>query len=877
MNRPTTRRFALSWRLAAGCFALLLLSGVLRSDPTPFVPPLQTIEPIGSNPRASTMTAEEFEAYTAEWRERLGRFFETYSPDYTGGDDLLEPPREGRLAKPLPLARDGQAVAEIVVDLNPALHTPEATLGRADYPPEVAVMRHTGHVIVKNAVDELKHWLDTLTGADFPVVQAPTRGRRTRIHVGTHFARPRFAADLARLGEGEALDGFAVRARGNDIYIFGATTKGTLNGVYAFLENNSDLIWAHSVSDLGTVYTVNPDLNVVWADALEIPGTIQRGWLAHYRERDGVPEPLWMWQMRNRNNFIVAPGPSPKKAEWGCWRESGGHMLGTFLPEPAKTYFPWIPDPTTGELKQPERIMHYHHNICMTHPDLPAAYATKVVDAFRAQRDKDSATPMSAIRLGVEDPGADRNYGLCRCERCLRPVQLPDGRVIPVQHATEEGLTFRSTQFYLLLEPIARALEAAFPDARLSTYAYFFAAEPPPFQTRVQPWFCPYAGVPGGQLRQRDNRKPLFSQTNDTWWKYAHGWSRITDLTVLRDYNGLLGNGRPFAEIVAWDLRSLLPMGIRRFTNEIGGSIHDAFVQMDVWVANRLYWEPEADVDALTAYYLRRTFREGAPAMARFFAAVHDYWLVRHTDPEDFVLLGWLIEQSGQREALYENLKDAMATARHPMARANIARLLTTFETWFHLNLEAATANEMIANAKLGNPVPFSSFLHGDRPLPVTYVTFQTDVAQTSQRLFGADDATLPDFTDWTFRLRIRPVGQAADDAFPVPRLSLGSLSPADAATDGPAPWLPSVAAEAQNDGSFLYTVRLRRATGSAFNPATFRTIRLDYAPDAWRDPSGYKPTFAVFDPQLMDTKGGAFVDSTLPQRQGDAPRRRWH
>jgi hypothetical protein len=152
---------------------------------------------------------------------------------------MLGPPRDGCLAMPLPLARGGKAVAEIVVDLDPKLHTLEASLGRSACPPEAAVMRHVGHVVVKNAVNELKYWLDTLTGADFPVVQTPSPGERTRIFVGAHFARPHFAADLERLGEGEALDGFAVRARGRDIFIFGATAKGTLNGVYAFIENNN--------------------------------------------------------------------------------------------------------------------------------------------------------------------------------------------------------------------------------------------------------------------------------------------------------------------------------------------------------------------------------------------------------------------------------------------------------------------------------------------------------------------------------------------------------------------------------------------------------------------------------------------------------------
>jgi len=860
--------------------ALACMTFFLHADAEPFVPPLASIEPIGSNPRANKTDERTHAAKTKAWRDAFSRYMGRYKPDYTDSAWMLGPPREGRLTRPLPLARGGRATAEIVVDLNPALHTPEVTLGRADYPAEVAVMRHTGHVIVKNAVNELKHWLDTLTGADVPVVQAPSPGERTRIFVGTQFARPEFTAELARLGEGEALDGFAIRSRGNNIIIFGATPKGTLNGVYAFIENNSDLIWAHGFSDLGTVHTVNPNLNVVWADALEIPGTIQRGWLAHYAD-DGSLDPAtmsrhrsWMWQMRNRSNFTGSS--APKNAEWGCWREAGGHMLGTFLPEPAKPYFPWIPDPATGELKQPDKIGHYHHNICMTHPDLPEAYAKKLVDYFRAQREKDPSTPLSAIRLGVEDPGSNRNYGLCRCERCLRPIQLPDGREIPVEHAVKEGLTFRSTQFYLLLEPIARALEAEFPDARLSTYAYYFAVEPPPFQTAVQPWFCPYGG--GGQLLHRDYLHPIFWETNAKWWRYAYGWSRITDLTLLRDYNGLLTNGRPFAEILAWDVRALQAMGVRRFGNET--ALHTAFLQMDFWVANRIYWNPEADVEALRKYYIRRTFREGAPEMERFFGEIRTWWYTSSgLKREDFVNLGWIIDRTGQREKLYGHLRRAQEQARHPLARANIARLRKTFAIWFHLDPEEATADAMLANAKLGRHVRYSAFMHEQNPVPVSYLTVAGDKAVESGNLITAADAATADFSGWTFSLRLRPLGDAARDNFPPPHLSLGNDAASLVARGGEAGsfWTPAAAPERQKDGSFLYRRRIEKTAGSSFVPATFSRIRLSYPPGVWRKPAaGANPEFAVFDLQLTDPRGGRYVMPTLTQQQGGLARRRY-
>ena len=859
------------------------------AQPAVWEPALADLKPVGSNPAANRMDERQFRSVTDKWRKQYQSALQRFSPDYTDSTALLAPPRQGRLMAPLPLARGGKAAAEIVVDLSPELHTPEATLGRSDYPAEVAAYAKTGHVILGHAAEELKRWLDTLTGADFPIVARPGTAQM-RIYLGANFARQRYAADLAKLGAAEALDGFAVRGGGNAVYIFGATAKGTLNGVYAFLENNADLIWAHGFSDIGTVYTVNPDLRIVWADGLEIPGTIQRGWFGHYRERDGRPDAFWMWQMRNRSNFIVAPGPSPKVADWGCWREAGGHCLATEAPHRGQDFFPLIRDPKTGALAKPDKIQHYHHNLCMTHPDLPALYAGKLVADIRRENAKTSSAPLGAFRLAIEDPGPEKEYGVCNCARCLLPIRLPDGRTIPYQHATKEGLTFRSAQFYLLLEPIARALARDCPGTRLSTYAYYFTAEPPPFQTSVQPMLCPYGG--GGQLVHRDYLHPLFWETNAKWWNFAYGWSRITDLAVLRDYNGLLTNGRPFAEVLAWDVRALRELGVRRFGNET--ALNTAFLQMDFWVASRLYWNPDADVEALRKYYIRRTFREGAPEMERFFGEIRKWWYTSSgLKREDFVNLGWIVDRMGQRDKLYRHLTRAQELARHPLAKANIARLRKTFAHWFHLDPEEATADAMLANAKLGRHVRYSSYMHEQTPVPVSYLSLASDKPQESANLITAADAPSADFSGWTFSLRLRPLGDAARPDFQPPHLSLGNDSaflpltaePAarNAASlieldgEGGSYWTPARPPERQKDGSLLYRCKIEKAPGSPFVPAKFSRFRLSFPPGVWRKPApGTRNECALYDLQLTDPRGRRYAMPTLAEQQGNLARKRW-
>jgi hypothetical protein len=234
----------------------------------------------------------------------------------------------------------------------------------------------------------------------------------------------------------------------------------------------------------------------------------------------------------------------------------------------------------------------------------------------------------------------------------------------------------------------------------------------------------------------------------------------------------------------------------------------------------------------------------------------------------------------GEREKLYRHLQEAYAKARHPLARANIARLLKTFEHWFHLNLEDGTSDAMVQGAKLGRHVRYSSFTHGNTPMPVTYMTLESEAPRESETLISVGNAQKTSLKGWTFRMRIKPIGAAAKDGFPVPSLSMGGLPGAvaptlDDAGDGDF-WSPPVAPERQKDGSYLYTVRLEKKAGSSFDPAQFSLIRFEYPLLAWREPSGYKPEFAVYDMQLTDPAGKRFVDPTLAERQGNLARKHY-
>ncbi len=109
--------------------------------------------------------------------------------------------------------------------------------GKTDF---VVVGAHNATEAESMAAKELAEYLGKVTGAEFPLVvenKAPRASRK--IYVGwTDFAARR-SADGSTLGEEE----WIIRTVGRDLVIIGGRSRGTLYGVYEFLERELGCHW----------------------------------------------------------------------------------------------------------------------------------------------------------------------------------------------------------------------------------------------------------------------------------------------------------------------------------------------------------------------------------------------------------------------------------------------------------------------------------------------------------------------------------------------------------------------------------------------------------------------------------------------------------
>ena len=97
---------------------------------------------------------------------------------------------------------------------------------------EIVIETDVAEPIVK-AAEELQYWVKEISGAELPIVQAPSEGVKSHIRLACASNVLAGFPDVAEKLAGN--DGYAFKQRGDDLFVLGSVPKGVLNGVYQLL------------------------------------------------------------------------------------------------------------------------------------------------------------------------------------------------------------------------------------------------------------------------------------------------------------------------------------------------------------------------------------------------------------------------------------------------------------------------------------------------------------------------------------------------------------------------------------------------------------------------------------------------------------------
>ena len=538
----------------------------------------------------------------------------------------------------------------------------------------------SGETLLKFAAKELQDITKQISGAELPIVSEHP-GKGLEIVLATPDTVPEikelFAEDLKAIGE---LDGFAIRKKDNRIYIFSTNERGVQNGVYDFLSENAGIIWIRANEDLGTLYNPQATIAVTKTDYLEIPDFSVRG-CGPNGQSDGATFNKML--ARNKQNSVTATTYESALTDgtYAAFKNVGlqplllGHVMSNWLPNDKyfnehPEYYLSNPDGTPKKGSNGFTQLNFYNR------GTADAVAYEICEFL-----KKSDEPTVGLALG------DSNYFVVYengVELTRQPFTADNGVTV-----NPEDENYKSTVFYNFLNRVAKIVGEKYPDVKINTLAYIFAEVPPAVDIaeNINIVFAPLNG---------DDHLPIeTSPGNVRVKKYIEEWSKKTqNLYIYSYWNCLLYKDypRPLAKKVQEDLHYLKEKGFVGIGPE---SVGDTAGETDskhcwdingmyFWMMQQLFWDMDADLDALKTQYCDLAYGPASAKMQEFYNLIEEGW----NSTDDFV---WYITggdtyykkfiiDAGIADQVLAAIREAYDAAETDAQRARILPLKTAME-----------------------------------------------------------------------------------------------------------------------------------------------------------------------------------------------------
>lgn len=508
------------------------------------------------------------------------------------------------------------------------------------------VMAHPAHETVKFACDEFHDFFYQMTGASLPVTTELQAANGPEILIGNSARVKAAGVELAEETLGP--EGFCIRTLGENLLLAGATPRGTLYAVYAFLEEDLGCRWY--ASDVGFVPR-RLTVSLPALDRTDKPAFESRE--AYWRDAfDGA------YASRNRLNG--------NKADIGVRR--GGHQKWYNFHHsfddlvPTRVYY--AEHPEYYSLVDGKRLSE-RNQLCLTHPDV-LRIAERTLRGWI--RDNPDCTVFSIAQNDWDNH--------CTCPECL---------------AMETAEGSPSGPVLWFVNQLADAVARDHPSVLLHTFAYQYTRKAPKHlrpRPNVIVRLCdieccfshPLDGsLPEGVTPKHAQSGPRQCGTETPFLRDLAEWSGLCSRLYVWDYVTDFTNYlMPFPNfaVLQRNLQLFKRYGVAGVLEQgafaHGGGAH--FAELQAYVQAKLLWNPDADLwahvdDFLTGFY----GAEAAPPLRRYIGLWQDAVVPWHTGINERANAPYVTE-----ELLLESerlLCQALFLTRDPDRRKRLERL----------------------------------------------------------------------------------------------------------------------------------------------------------------------------------------------------------
>lgn len=429
--------------------------------------------------------------------------------------------------------------------------------------------------------NELQSYLSQAGNVAIPIKHCGEGKNGYRIIVGYNKDVKTLFPDIRKpLPEDE---GFYYKSCEGDIVIVGGSERGTMYGVFAFLENELGCRW---YSEKCTVVPKRNSYSFVSLDYSDAPAISIRN-IMYSEFMDAT------FRVHCRANGRIKTGPAKP------WPQPGGgpamilaHTLSFLLP--ADEHFEKHPE--YYALRNGERVS---KQPCFSNPNVLSICTNNLLRIMRERPEFDNYE-VSALD----------NCEHCECSQCKAAIAR-------LGNYSDLVLDF--------VNKIAEAVETEFPDKKIQYLAYQGTRHPP---LRVKPRRNVAVMVSNIECCHVHGFEQCGSEDSKQFLKELQQWRRITDELNIWDYaNNFSAFNIPFPNFYALqdNLKTYQRMGIKYILMEGDHYTYNGeFQALRIYVLSRLLWNPDCDLDELVNDFLRGYYGASAPYMRQYFDLIHN-------------------------------------------------------------------------------------------------------------------------------------------------------------------------------------------------------------------------------------------------------------
>ncbi len=393
----------------------------------------------------------------------------------------------------------------------------------------------------------------------------------TRVFVG----RSRHIKEMGIHLDDLSANGFTIQMVSDDLVLCGKDDLGTAFAVYTFIEKYCGVRWLWP-GELGE--------HVPCRQAIEVDAICDRQ-SPHFELRSLGKDPDW----RMKNKLV------------GGMKSVGGHNWGKMVP-PAK-YGPEHPEYfaiVNGTRKRNWDGYDGQHGyqLCTTNPEVVRI----CVDHVRRFFDEHPDVDMYSV-------AANDGAGWCECDRC---------RALDPQQESAGGGRILTDRVYTFTNQIAEQLKKTHPGKYVVQLAYQACLEPP---KTVRPLDNVVVML---TVNLEGNYAPKHKANH---WRIFRAWSKVAPHLYVYEY---------FMHTWKLQLPRAMPRAIGEalpFYRRCGSSLFYAQSMndfategLDYYIAAKLLWDTNLNVDAIVDDYCEKAFGNAAPVMKTYFRRLEELW-----------------------------------------------------------------------------------------------------------------------------------------------------------------------------------------------------------------------------------------------------------